>query len=292
VCPAHSWGRAFGIAFFLVASAALISGCGGDRPQPVATATGPTQLRLGTALPQTGLTSLTNSLIVEPLIGLGWDGRPSGRVVSDFSWSADRLTLTLRLRPGLKFHDGSPVNIENFEHTLKTATKEVSGAVSFGSIKSIARDPESKDSLLVSLTRPEAFLVTDLANSSLRHPTNSQVGTGPFRLESADARFVNFKAFGDYYQGPPSVSEIKIENFTEHRGAWAAFLRGELDALHEIAPTVFEIAEAEGQTTLRPYAFLRPYFLQLVFNIKNPKLKNPSVRQALNYGVDRQEIVV
>ncbi len=283
-------GHACGLLLALL-TPVLLTGCGGAPSSSAASSPVPAKLRLGAALPQTGLNNLTGSLIAEPLIGIGWDGRPSDRVVSKWEWSADRLTLKLHLRPGLKFHDGSEVDIDNFEQTLKAAVKEASGNVSFGSIKGVSRDPESQDSLLVTLSRPEAFLVTDLANSSLRHPSNNQIGTGPFKLDAQTGKTINLTAFKDYYQGAPKLDQIEIENFGEQRGAWAALMRGELDALHEIAPTAIDFVQAEGQTLVRPYTFLRPYYLQLVFNTKHPALKNPTVRQALSYGVDRQAIV-
>ena len=36
---------------------------------------------------------------------------------------------------------------------------------------------------------------------------------------------------------------------------------------------------------------MRPYYFQLMFNVTHPVLKNPAVRQALSYAVDRQAVV-
>ena len=68
-------------------------------------------------------------------------------------------------------------------------------------------------------------------------------------------------------------------------------MRGDVDAVHEIAPNAVDFVQAEGQTTVKTYPFVRPYYYQLVFNVQHPLLKNPAVRQALSYGVDRQAVV-
>jgi peptide/nickel transport system substrate-binding protein len=229
--------------------------------------------------------------VAESLVGLGWDGRAVDRVVSGWEWTDNQLTLKLRLRPDLKFHDGTPVDLAYFKQTLESTIKERGGNVSYASIKSVVSDPEASDSVLIKLTRPEAFLVTDLANSSLRHPTDNQIGTGPFKMDTSDATQLKLKAFEQYYRGRPELGEVEIRNFAEPRGAWAALMRGEIDAVHEIIPNAMDFVEAEGQTTVRSYPFIRPYFIQLVFNTSHPILKDRLVRQALSYGVNRQSVV-
>jgi ABC-type transport system substrate-binding protein len=98
-------------------------------------------------------------------------------------------------------------------------------------------------------------------------------------------------AFDDYYRGRPKIDFLEVEGFDEQRAAWAALMRGEIDAVHEISPTAIDFVQAEGQTNLRTFPVLRPYFMQVLFNIKHPILKKAAVRQALSYAVDRQAII-
>ena len=67
-------------------------------------------------------------------------------------------------------------------------------------------------------------------------------------------------------------------------------MRGQIDAVHEISPNAIDFVQAEGQTNVHTYPFVRPYYGHLVFNIRHPLLKNPTVRQAF-YAVDRQAII-
>ena len=251
-------------------------------------------MRLGVALPAgPALNNFANTFVAESLVGIGWNGRPVDRTVVDWDWAPDGLSLSLQLRKNLKFHDGMPIDIAYFRQSLEATFKaptQPGTNVSYKSVKAVEFDPEADDRVIVRLSRPEAFLLEDLANSSLPHPTNPQIGTGPYRL-SAAAPEVRLESYIDYYRGQPKIRNVEIKNLGEQRASWAALMRGDIDAVHQITPNAVDFIQAEGQTTVKTYSFMRPYYFQLMFNVRHPVLKNPVVRQALSYAVDRQAVV-
>jgi ABC-type transport system substrate-binding protein len=264
------------------------SGCG---TPPSAKAPDPSHvLRLGVGYPPGATVErLAATFVADSLVGNTWNGRPMDRVVSKWEWSPDRRELKLHLRPSLKWHDGSPVTIEQFKKTLEAAVKTPNGyQISYASITSIDLDPEAKDAVVVTLSRPEAFILSDLAASTLEHPDNRSIGTGPFKYGGASGNTIRLTSFQDYYRGQPTLAEVELKAFGEPRGSWAALMRGEVEGVHEIAPNVANLPDPDGQ---KSYPFIRPYFIQLAFNTRHPALKNPVVRQALSYGVDRAAII-
>jgi peptide/nickel transport system substrate-binding protein len=266
--------------------AAGLSACGN---QPSAEAPKRRNLiKLGAGLSAPSVARLANAFVADGLVGITWNGRSVDRVVSKWEWSDDRLKLTLHLRPNLKWHDKSPVKIEEFKQTLEAALKVTTGSVSYASVTQVALDPNAPDVVQIRLSRPEAFFLADLAGSTLQHPTNAQIGTGPFKYEGASENTIRLSAFDEYYRGRPQLDDVEIKNFGEPRGSWAALMRGDVDGVHEIAPNVANLPDPDGQ---RSYPFIRPYFIQLAFNTHHPALRNPVVRQALSYGVDRQAII-
>jgi len=253
----------------------------------------PVTLHIGIALPKTsdvaaGVQNFVGNLLSEQLIGMGWDGRPVGRLASDWTWEDDGLTLKILLRENLKFHDGTPIDSAFVKKGLEQLRRSASPSVSYRSITGI--EAVGSDVLKIRLSRPEALLVADLANFLLSHPTNRDVGVGPFRLIERTPR-VRLAAFDDYYRGRPQIDFVEVADYDEQRTSWAALMRGEIDAVHEITPGAIDFVEAEGQTNVRTFPFIRPYYIQLVFNVRHPVLKNPLVRQALSYAVDRQGII-
>lgn len=231
-----------------------------------------------------------SNLASDSLLGIGLNGRPTARIVESWEWSPDRLELTLRLRPNLRFHDGTPVDAVLFKKSLEQTLKnprQVGSAVSYRSIKAL----ELRDNnLVVILSRPEAFLLTDLANTVLSHPNNPDIGLGPYRIIQREPK-ARLAAFENYYRARPNIDAVEVHGFEEQRSSWAALMRGEIDAVNEVAPGAVDFVEAKGQTAVRTYSFTRPYFMYVVFNLRNPILKNRLVRQALSYAVDRQAVI-
>lgn len=147
--------------------------------------------------------------------------------------------------------------------------------------------------LIIQLARPEAFFLTDLSNSSLSLPWNHDVGTGPFKRSSDAREFtadrVRLTAFDGYYRGRPSVDAIELRRYDEHRAAWAALMRGDIDAVHETSPGAMDFVEQ--QHTVRTFPLTRPYYMNLLFNMRHPDLRHVAVRQALSHAVDREAII-
>jgi peptide/nickel transport system substrate-binding protein len=251
----------------------------------------PSTLRIGVA--GTGFRSFLSNILFDSIVGIGWDGRPMGRLISTWQWSENRLELNLGLRPDIQFHDGTPIDLAFFKTSLATLLRKPQQPginVSFSSVVGVDVDDENKK-VVIKLSRPEAFLLTDLANLSLTHPTNPNIGFGPYRLIERGEQKTRLAAFDKYYQGRPNIDVIEAEEFLEQRGSWAALMRGQIDAVHEITPSAMPFVEAEGQTRVHTFPFTRPYYLQLVFNVRHPILKSAAVRQALSYGVDRQAVI-
>jgi ABC-type transport system substrate-binding protein len=281
----------------LLLAAGGLSACS-RAAEPPASSQSPVTLRIGIAVPPTGTAGsgvggFINNFVSDSLVGIGWDGRPVDRLVADWEWSANELELKLRVRPNLKFHDGTAIDRAYFRQSLETILKapQTPGTnVSYQSVTAVELDPTTEDRVVIKLSRPEAFLLTDLANSTLPHPTNPQIGTGPFRTVTREPK-ARLAAFDGYYRGRPKVDFIEVEDFEEQRAAWVALMRGEIDAVHEISPNAVDFVQAQGQTVVRTFPFVRPYYFQMVFNVRHPELKKAAVRQALSYAVDRQAII-
>jgi peptide/nickel transport system substrate-binding protein len=278
----------------LVVAAASLTACSQANTTPAAD---PVTLRLGVSAPRAeaaedlGLPNLVRGYLTsEPLVGIGWDGRPTPRLFSSWEWSENRLALRAKLQPKLKYHDGLPIDAALAADALHKAVKDPRSrttAVSYSSVTSV--QAEDSDTLVITLSRPEAFLLSDLASSTFTHPSgNRDIGVGPYRLLEWEPK-PRLAAFEDYYRGRPRIDFIEVELFQEQRSAWAALMRGQLEAVHEITPSALEFVE--GQTTVRTYPVVRPYYLALFFNTRHPILAKPAVRKALSEAVNREEFV-
>ncbi|HMF61901.1 MAG TPA: ABC transporter substrate-binding protein, partial [Vicinamibacterales bacterium] len=89
----------------LLGGFASIGGCTRQPPPAPSSHT----LRYGTAQTAETPNVLAAMLSAEPLLVLNWHGRAVPRLASKWQWLDDGRTLSVDLRPGVQFHDGTPV---------------------------------------------------------------------------------------------------------------------------------------------------------------------------------------
>ena len=245
-----------------------------------------TTLTIGTAIPpvqdeNSGLNVIIDLLTLEVPVQVGWDGKPIPRVIDRWKWSPDGLSVRLRLRPGLTFHDGTKLTNIIAADILKQILDPSGNAVS-KTVTSIV--PEGSDEIVVHTSQPEGFLLSDMSLAPFALPGKPHVGTGPFQLVS-DKPPILFRAFDGYRSGRPAIDTVKISEYATQRQAWAAMMRGEADVLHDVSVDSLDFVEAES--TVQTFSFVKAYYHALVFNLTLPLFAQKDVRRALNTAIDR-----
>jgi ABC-type transport system substrate-binding protein len=266
--------------FCLSAAVAVVSVGGCNRA--AAPAAEARTLRIGTQSARETLPVLTDLLYADPLIIIDWHGRPSHRLATDYQWQDDGRTLQISVRPGVNFHDGTPVTAAAVVGALKRQKK----ARGFEFVTGIE---SPRDNLvLIHLSRPDAFLLDALAGASILHPDNPDVGTGPFRLVNRTP-VLRAERNPKYYRGMPGIERVQITTYDTSRAAWAAMMRGEVDMVPEVTRESVEFLE--GATRFQTYPSIRPFYIPLVFNQRHPILRNVEVRRAITQSINRDEIL-
>jgi peptide/nickel transport system substrate-binding protein len=143
--------------------------------------------------------------------------------------------------------------------------------------------------LIVRLTRPGALKPVDLSDYGIEDDQRVSLRTGPFRITSVGPPIV-LEPFAEYILGKPAIARVEVRRYPNHRAAWTAMMRDEVNFLHEVNREAIEFIEAGGD--LRAYPLLRPYVVSLVFNTSHPLMQRREVRLALNEAVNRDEVVV
>lgn len=254
----------------------------------------PVTVQIGVALPREGVPSggvpaFVDGVVNEALVGIGWDGRATSKIAAAWQYAPDGLALQLQLHPNIKFHDGTPVTSEIVKQVLLKVIGAQGRPLSYSSIIEIRVVDDRV--LELHLSRPESFLLSDLAGSSIKHLDKEQIGVGPYRLtDQKDQRDIaRLEAFQDYYRGRPKTDRVEVKAYRDQRSSWAALMRGEINALHEVSSGTADFVEAES--SIRTFAFLRPYYAFLSFNLNHPVLSRTDVRQALSHAINRPQVV-
>jgi ABC-type transport system substrate-binding protein len=230
-----------------------------------------------------GLRQLQQLLAVENLMRTGDDGRMQPLLAQSWTRSADGRVVTVKLRPHVKFHDGSPMDPETVAALLPTALQGLLGPV-FKDVGYVR--PVGSDSIAIGFPEASPFLIEAL-EAPVQKPGPGITGTGPFAVVPGSTK--QMAANSSYDLGKPAISEIHVQTYPSIRTAWAEMLRNQLDMLWEVGPEAVD--SIKGSSTISVFTFTRRYQHIIVFNPDAKILASPEVRRALNFAIDRPAVV-
>ncbi len=249
-----------------------------------------------------GLTRFTPDARVAPGLATRWEVSPDGRV------------YTFHLRPGVRFHDGTPLIarqvVASWARALSPSTKggnalplfAIQGARAFaagrGTTLTGARALDDStvqvtlDTALAIfpklLAMPVASVVAPSAGADFgQHP----VGTGPWRfVDWKHDDYLRFARNTSYWGGPPAVDTLTARIIPEQSTAVAEFENGTVDvlAVPEGETRTWEQTD-ERQARLQSAPALRLYYVAI--NTTRGPLADVRVRQAINMAVDKKAIL-
>jgi peptide/nickel transport system substrate-binding protein len=247
---------------------------------------------LVTELLYSNLTRLKPDMTVEPDLAISWEPNEA------------RTEWIFKLRPGVKFHDGSPLTSEDVVATInaildpKTASP---GRTNVGPIKEVAAiDPLTVKFTLsgayadlpVALTYLNARIVpAKVIASDLASLSTTANGTGPFKLVSyePDRKIVVERNAAYYDPTRPYLDRVELLVYPDRTAEASAMMSGEIDLLLTTTPGEYErLVKASGVKALRTPS---GQFLNINLGCDQKPFNDIRVRQALALAVDREATV-
>lgn len=241
------------------------------------------------------LTVLTPSFGLRPGLALRWEAE------SATQWRFE-------LRPGVRFHDGTPLTAAAVVSSLQrltggTSTAERGEAV-LRSTRPRGLEPDSASAageltIDIALSEPNLRLAEQLANprTAVQAPASdasngsttalTPTGTGPFRFGAYRPGVdLQVAAYLDYWDGPPELSSITFR-FGAEKDASLLLATGQVDAVGHVAAELLANV-SEGNDRKVESAPARAAFLLLNHGGIGPwsTLRDDAVRQAVALAVD------
>ncbi|MCX8999674.1 ABC transporter substrate-binding protein [Rhizobiaceae bacterium BDR2-2] len=247
--------------------------------------------------------------IVEGLLTFDFDLTPKPLLATGWSVSDDHLRYTFRLRPNVKWHDGTPFTSEDVAFSiLRLKEAHPRGRITYQNVTAV-ETPDPLTAVIV-LSKPAPFLIA--AQSSSESPIvpkhifeklkpgdgqtlQTAIGTGPFRLtEWTPGSHLIFDRNPDYWDaGKPYLDRIILRIITDPAARAVALETGEVDIGEGPVPLA-DLERLKQNPNLvvdtTTYAYAGPQ-QQLFFNYDNEILRQKPVRLAIAKAIDLQEIV-
>lgn len=232
------------------------------------------------------------------------------QIVPDLAESyapADDGSLEFKLRPGVKFHDGSELTAEDVKFSIERVLDESFASPNRAKVAQVDRveiiDPLT---LRIHTKRPFAPLLTFLTNARTGTQivpkkvveavgaeafARAPVGTGPYKLAGWDSGTgLKLTAHADYFGGAPKqFTDIEIPIIAEEASGVTALRGGQIDMTSTAPPAdVAQLAQDKSVTVLKQ-AGLNTRFFSV--NLRKAPFDDIHFRRAVSMAFQREAMV-
>ncbi len=238
------------------------------------------------------------------------------------SWTVDGNVWLFKLRPNVKFSDGSPLTADDVVFTYNRAPQVPNSPSSFSLFLSTVDKVEAVDPLTVKITTkaPSPVLLVNLSQLPIMSrksasgaapegKTTVELNRGEGLVGSGPYKFVSWKRGAEivferneHYWGPkPAWDKVIYRPITNPAARVAALLAGDVDVIENPPTDDLARLKQNKDLTVRETPSVRLVYIALNMskevppgmsgtNGKNPFL-DKRVREALALAVDRKAIV-
>ena len=229
-------------------------------------------------------------------------------LATEWSWSPDNLVLTLKLREGVKWHDGKPFTSADVKCTWDMITekrtsnwRKNSHKEWYGNLKDVS--VLGPYEVRFTLARPQPAFLSFLANgySSVypchidgRAMRQKPIGTGPFKLvEFKPHDVIRLVKNRDYWKpGRPYLDAIEYRIMPSLATRLLTFVTGGFDVtgtndvtMANLGDIKVQAPKADCETTAANVT------ASLLINHKAPPFDNVKLRRAISLALDRRAFV-
>ncbi|MXX80574.1 MAG: ABC transporter substrate-binding protein [Chloroflexi bacterium] len=221
-------------------------------------------------------------------------------VAESMTPNEDATKWTIRLRPGVQFHDGRPLTAQDVAFSIafmgdwETSPRHAAQWADVDYANMAAIDDLT---LELPMLRPRAdFVDASLALYAPVVPEGNEDwtlpnGSGPFRVAANDlADGVELIRNDDWWREPASLDRVVTVPITDPQARINALKSGELDFVYQIPPAV-ALTEQDNPEIVIKRSTIGSAAMCFTMNITLEPFNDPRVREAMRLAIDRQAMV-
>ncbi|TPW26318.1 ABC transporter substrate-binding protein [Pararhizobium mangrovi] len=236
-----------------------------------------------------GLTRVDAKLAVEPSLAKSWK-------ISD-----DGKTYTFDLRQDVKFHDGSAMTAKDVAASLKRVEDVDTGSPLASRISTVTSIETPDDhTVVLHLSEPTAPLLDALSSIAIvpakyRKDTDTlqqtPEGTGPFKFVSWQQNVgIKLAANKNYWKkGEPKLDGVNFDIVPEAATRQVGLTSDKYQMLPNIDASA--ALQLKGRPNVKLDDTVELSYTLLGMNVDRKPLGNPKVREAINYAINRGDLV-
>ena len=230
----------------------------------------------------------------------------TGDLAKDWEILDEGLAIIFHLRKNVKWHDGAPFTAKDVEFTYKKLIdpkvrtpyggdferiKELKVLDDF-TVKVVYKEPFSPAlSSWGMWMMPEHLLRNEDLNKTVF--SRSPVGTGPYKFKSwKTGNYIELVSNHEYFEGRPYIDRYIYRIIPDEATVFLELQTEGVD-LAGLTPLQFtrQTDNAFFKSRYKKFKYAGFGFTYIGYNLAAPKFADPLVRRAINYAVNKKEIV-
>lgn len=229
----------------------------------------------------------------------GTGSSPEPGLAASSTTSSNGLTWTFKLRPDLKFSDGTPLTSADVKATLDRSRKNQNNTLLFETtpFKSIAAP--SQNTVVIHLKDPYPSLKTILAESgfailpasAFKQPASYMdhpISAGPYKVQSFNGGDNSTYVVNPYYWGrKPAIKTVKFETIPDVNATVNELESGQIDFAADL-PMSVQPQMTGGNLSSKLQQLYG--FYGLTMNNNKPPFNDVRVRKAVSLAIDREQL--
>lgn len=249
-------------------------------------------------------------LIYDYLVGCTDDGKlaADNGVAQAWEEAPDKLSWTFKLRPGITFHDGSPLTAEDVKFSLDSVLDPKAIGL-LGQLRPAFKDVVAKDptTVVVNLNQPVIFLPWNFScatgTEGIILPakyfqqvgadgfSKAPIGSGPYRVvKNAIGSMIQLEALERHWHlGVPRFKTVTFQLVPEEGTRLAQLRANEADVIAVSREKVQEVKQAGFRVFSKLNDQVIVVYMQQQWDAV--PVADKRVRQALNLALDKEAIL-
>lgn len=210
------------------------------------------------------------------------------------SWEVvDPTTTVFKIREGVKFHNGNPVDAEACKNSIERALKITDREDAKFPLESIKAEGQE---LTIKTSKPFSTLLSTLADtvyiivdSSVANEEDfkfAPIATGPFKVDEFTPDVgMTLSKNENHWSGEVGVDKVNVKCMPDASTRAMALQSGEIDLATQLEAKDLKLFEDKEDFTVQKGPNLRVFLLRI--NFRKPYMQKKEFRQALSYGIDK-----
>ncbi|OJU34688.1 MAG: twin-arginine translocation pathway signal protein [Alphaproteobacteria bacterium 65-37] len=254
--------------------------------------------------------TFSSSKLFERLANRNMDGAFEGALAESWKPSADFKSYTIKIRKGVKFHDGKDMTVDDVVYSIGEIWKKYAAASAMTDFVSVEAPDADTVVMTYSKPTPEFFFASTLSanvnyivpkhvyagSDPITNPANNApIGTGPWKFKEwvRGSHFEYVKNENYWQKDLPYLDRLIIRYVRDPAGRAAAMEAGDIHigVFNPIAPPDIKRLTATGKFVATPKGYEEAVWsTTLECNMRNPVFAKREVRQAIFHAINREFI--